>query len=410
LPSRAVGGHGIPHRDGDDESVERRLVAMMCATEEWRRSRSDEAGELLSAASPQRMIDLLQRMHLTVLVGQRLANAGLDLAPSLRDEVELSTALARQRGGAHELVTQAILDTLEAAGIRALPLKGSALARALYDDVAWRTAGDVDILVAAADLAGAIGVVEAMDWRWQRPPNHGGRLPVLHETLTHSTMPRVELHWRVHWYEDRFAADALERAERPGSGAPLQMLPDDGLATLMLIYARDALAGLRTPADIAAWWDTRCAGGDADALIDSIGDEYSALQAPLRVAAAVLGPLVGLPTRSRPQPFRWKVAAELATPFYEGGDAQVGANASLVDLLLAPPDGGRASLTRELQKVPKDVQRPLRRDDEFAVHRARWEHGLRLLRRWALAVGPAAVRAYRRGPNRTPTWAGGGAR
>ncbi|MGZ4330333.1 MAG: hypothetical protein ACXVXL_20250 [Solirubrobacteraceae bacterium] len=83
-------------------------------------------------------------------------------------------------------------------------------------------------------------------------------------------MPRVELHWRVHWYEDRFAADALEPAERPVARAPLRMLPADGLATLTLIYARDGLSGLRTPADIAAWWDTRCAGEDLDALIDSI--------------------------------------------------------------------------------------------------------------------------------------------
>ncbi|MGZ4287235.1 MAG: hypothetical protein ACXVH3_27450 [Solirubrobacteraceae bacterium] len=66
-------------RDGDNETVERRLVALMCGT----------------AAS----------LHLTVLVGQRLVNAGFDLEPRLRHEVELATALGRQRGGAHELAT-----------------------------------------------------------------------------------------------------------------------------------------------------------------------------------------------------------------------------------------------------------------------------------------------------------------
>ena len=379
----------------------------MCSTAARRLSRSHEAGELLSSAQPERMIDLLRILHLTVLVGQRLVNAGSDLDPRLREEIELATALSRQRAGAHELVTLAILDNLEAAGIRALGLKGSVLARALYDDVAWRSAGDIDILVAAADLAGAIEVVEAMDWRWQRSPDRRGRLPVLHETLTHSTMPRVELHWRVHWYEDRFAADALERAERPGVRAPLRMLPADGLATLTLIYARDGLSGLRTPADIAAWWDTRCAEEDLDALIDSIGGDYPELEAPLRVATAVLGPLVGLPTRARPLPFRRNVTVELATPFHEGGHAQVGANASLVDLLLAPPKGSRASLRRELQNVPQDLQRPLRHSDEFIVHRAPWEHRLRVLRRWGVAVGPAAIRAYRQGPNRTPIRSGG---
>ena len=394
-------------RNGADESIERRLTALMCSTAATRQSRAHEAGELLRSAQPQRMIDLLRRLHLTVLVGQRLLTAGFDLDPALRQEIESSTALGRQRGGAHELATLAILDSLEAAGIRALGLKGSVLARALYDDVAWRSAGDIDILVAAGDLAGAIEVVEAMGWSWQRSADRPGRLPILHEILTHSTMPRVELHWRVHWYEDRFAAEALERAERPDVRAPMQMLPADGLATLTLVYARDGLTGLRTPADIAAWWDTRCAGEDFEALIDAIGADYPALEAPLQVGTALLGPLVGLPTRLRAQPFRWKVAAALATPFYEGGLAQVGANASLVDLLLAPPKGSRASLRRELQKVPKDLQRPLTRNDDFAVHRARWEHGLRLLRRWGLAGAPAGVRAYRQGPDRGPIRSGG---
>jgi hypothetical protein len=392
----------------DHEAAERRLVALMCSTAARRQSRPYEAAELLESAQPEQITDLLRRLHLTVLVGRRLINAGLDLAPRLREEVEALTAVSRQRGGAHELATLAILDALEAAGIRALPLKGSVLARALYDDVGYRSAGDIDILVAASDLAGAINVVETMDWRWQRPSERRGELPVLHETLTHPALPRVELHWRVHWYEDRFADDALQRAERPDVRAPLRMMPADGLATLMLIYARDGLSGLRTPADIAAWWDTRCAGEDLEALIESIGGAYPALKAPLSVGTAVLGPLVGLPTRSPSQQrFRWKVAAELATPFYEGGDAQVKANASLVDLLLAPPKGSGASLCRELQKVPKDLQRPLTRDDEFAVHRARWEHGLRLLRRWGLAVAPAAVRACRPCSNRTFTRSGG---
>ena len=70
------------------------------------------------------MIDLLRRLHLTVLVGRRLVNAGSDLNPRLREEIELATALSRQRAGAHELVTLAILDNLEAAGIRALDRLG----------------------------------------------------------------------------------------------------------------------------------------------------------------------------------------------------------------------------------------------------------------------------------------------
>lgn len=223
---------------GDHETVEQRLVALMCSAAARRQSRAHEAGELLGSSRPERIIDLLRRLRITALVGQRLVNSFFDLDPPLRQEIELSTALGRQRGGAHELATQAILDSIEAAGIRALGLKGSVLARAPYDDVAWRSAGHIDVLVAVGDLAGAI-------------------------------------------------------------------------------------------------------------------------------------------------------------------------DASLVDLLLAPPKGSTASLRRGLQKVPNDLQRSLTRKDDFAVHRARWEHGLRLLRRWELAIAPATVRAYRQGPDRGPIRSGG---
>ena len=103
-------------RNGDDESIERRLTALMCSTAATRQSRAHEAGELLGSSQPGRLIDLLRRLHLTVLVGQRLVTSGFDLDPALRQEIELSTALGRQRGGVRELATQAILDSLEAAG------------------------------------------------------------------------------------------------------------------------------------------------------------------------------------------------------------------------------------------------------------------------------------------------------
>ena len=103
-------------RNRDEESIERRLTALMCSTAATRQSRAREAGELLGLSQPQRLIDLLRSLHLTVLVGQRLVTAGFDLDPALRQEIESSTAIARQRGGAHELATQAILDALEAAG------------------------------------------------------------------------------------------------------------------------------------------------------------------------------------------------------------------------------------------------------------------------------------------------------
>jgi hypothetical protein len=378
-----------------DAIPEERLALLLAGTEAKRRARAPEAAALLAAADPGRLIALLERLHVTVLFGRRLIELVGDVGPVLGERITARTELARQHGRLHDLATLSILAELERDGIRALPLKGSALARELYGDVGARSSGDIDVLVDAGDLQHAIASVERAGWRWQPQPARASALPVLHETLSHARLPRVELHWRVHWYETRFAADALARARSARSHQPLVMAPADGLAALTLFYARDGFAGLRMAADVAAWWDAVGKGADAGRSIDGTARCYPELAGPLLVGARLLSSLVGLPARLDDGPFRWKVAANLATPLLEKSTPQLRANASLADLLLAPPHGRAASLRRERQKIPENLERPLTRDDSIAVHRARWEHLLRVTRRWALAFVPAAVRAYR---------------
>jgi hypothetical protein len=175
------------------------------------------------------------------------------------------------------------------------------------------------------------------------------------------------------------------------------MAPADGLAALTLFYARDGFAGMRIPADTAAWWDARCDGLQLDRVMEEMALRYPQLGAPLRLGTELLGALVGLPTHLRAGSLRLRVAAELATPFEEVTAADARAKVGLVDMLLAPRGGTRASLRRERQKIPAGVERPLTRHDDLSAHRARWEHQLRILRRWAMAMGPAVARANRAG-------------
>jgi hypothetical protein len=374
---------------------ERALVLLLCGTEARRSARAGEAAALAAAADPVKLGALLRRQRLTGLVGSRLRGLGADLDPVLADEIASWTRVAAGHGRTNELVSLAILTELEQAGIRALPLKGSVLARELYDDVAARTAGDIDILVAPEDLARTVALLEGMDWRRERPESRATSLPVLHERLHHPTLPRVELHWRVHWYETRFSADALARARPPAPHQPLMMQPADGLAALTLFYERDGFSGLRLAADVAAWWDLKCRGEDAGRLIATVADNYPPLAAPLWVGIEVLGPLLGIPAASRPASLTRRTAAALAEPFFEGPGVQANAAASLVDLLLAPPGGRVAAMRRETQKIPAGLERPLTRHDDMSDHLARWEHALRVLRRWMLMLPPAVLRARR---------------
>lgn len=377
---------------------EKELALLLAGTEETRRVRSDEAAVLLEQADPARFLALLDRLQVTALFGQRLLALDGQVPPRIEEEVYAKTAAARRQGEVHELLTLTVVTALEQAGVRALPLKGTVLAHQLYGDVAARRVGDIDILVAAEDLVGAISAVEGtgIGWRWQPQSSRASPLPVLHERLTHPKLPAVEVHWRIHWYETRFAADALERAERSKPREPLIMQPADGLAALMLFYARDGFHGLKMAADIGAWWEERCQEEAIDRMIASVAGNYPALSGPLWVSAGLLGALVGLPIAIRAPPFRWRVAAELATPVTEVSAAQISANASLVDLLLAPAGGSPAAVRREVQKIPPDLERPLTRQDGLEAHWARCEHGLRVCRRWALAYVAAAARASRR--------------
>jgi hypothetical protein len=372
---------------------ERRLIQLLCGTEARRQEGLAEMSRLMGRIDPPRLVDLLKRVNLLVLIGNRLLALGFGDVPELTRELESFSGQARRWGTATELASLEVLDRLSRAGIRALPLKGSLLALELYGDVATRTSMDIDVLVAPEDLPGAVATVSELGWRWERDVRRMGGLPALHETLMHPTLPRVELHWRVHWYERRFAADALERAAPAGSRESLRMQPLDGLIALMLFYARDGFSGLRFPADVAAWWDLRCAASSVPSPAELVTQRYPALAAPVTVASRLLSELVGVPAgRTRESPFRWRVAAGLASPFLDGGRQQAEANAGLTDLLLAPPRTAGDAMLRVLHNAPVDASRQA--TTVTGAWRASASHIVRVARRWALAFAPAVVRSY----------------
>jgi hypothetical protein len=366
---------------------EQGLALLLCSTDERRRAREQEAAALFARAREPELLALLERLNIVTLVGQRLVARGLLSPGALLERIERLTQISREHETLLEMMTLSILANLEAAGIRALPLKGSLLARELYGDPALRSSLDIDILVDAEDLGGAAEIVRSMGWR--DLDRLGPELPLLHHRLDHPTLPRVELHWRVHWYEGRFAADALAASESPGAGAPLRMRPAEELASLLLFYARDGFSGLRVPADIAAWWDVRGGESGVPWQVVDIAERYPDLAAPLRVGSAVLAALVGIPgVRTDVSPLRWRAASALANPFLLGGDSQILATASLIDLALAPRRGQLESVRRELRRAParRGVPPP---PGSLSVRLATIEHALRILRRWSSAGGRA---------------------
>jgi hypothetical protein len=328
------------------------------------------------------------RQRLLPLVAKRLAPY-VDAPAPFEERARLSASTERNANRAGKLVMTRVFAELERDGVRAMPLKGPVLAQNLYGDGGLRSFGDLDLLVTARDLAPATAAVRRLGYRDDGRTHMVGGLPLLHVRHVHpDRLPDVEVHWRIHWYEERFAAAMLQAARADADGW-LRPRPAEELASLLLFYARDGLAGLRLLADIVQWWERRSSGlacGDLDRLARS----YPPLEKSLATAAAATCRLGGVPLGATlPCGGGCRRALRVADWPLTSSDSQLRADALLVDLLLAPPTGRCAALRRSIV-LPLAVVRTWNPGGSHApvarvVARAA-EHAARVVRRWAISL------------------------
>jgi Uncharacterised nucleotidyltransferase len=299
------------------------------------------------------LFQLLVRHRLTALAGSRLQEiAGDRVPPRFQDAVATAVRGNRARALLAEASTRTIATTLEAAGIAVLPLKGFLLGQAVYGDTGLRELGDVDLLVAPSDFDAACDVLLASGYEPSDERPVDGR-PVLHRSFAvrRGAQIRVELHWRIHWYESAFSEQLLALSRRGDSGLR-EPPPAHGLTALLLFWVRDGLIGLRYPADVAAWWD-RFGTQIPPGAIAGVAAEHPRLGRALAVASATATEVIGLP----PEPFgrllsdrdrRDAVACRLANWTARGDPDQAEANRVLVDSLVSPPGGQWRFVRRQL--------------------------------------------------------------
>jgi hypothetical protein len=205
-------------------------------------------------------------------------------------------------------------------------------------------------------------------------------------------LPPIELHWRIHWYEQAFASqrllppiDDIDMTWRPE--------PIDGLAALLLFYARDGFVGLRLASDIGAYWD-RLGDRLHPVALDLVISEYPALRHALLTAASVADRTVGLPlakitrkggTLSR----RGRVAVRLATPTPPASTTQAFMDIGLVDGLLTPHGGFMAFVRRQVIP-PREVLHEHAQKSKRARPSTSTQHGVRVLGRYCLALARLA--------------------
>lgn len=314
--------------------------------------------------------------------------------------MERDVAANRARGLAIEALAGHVVERLDTAGIRSLPLKGPLLARRLHGDEGLRATNDLDLLVDRPQIDAALAVLREFGYEAEPldPDLRADGLPDLHYTLRHPAgrLTRIELHWRIAWYEDDFSRDLLERAD----GAPPAPTPDDDLAALLVFYARDGLFGLRAPADIAAWWDRHGESFDAP-VIARHWERYPELRRSFVAAARAAERLVAVPAdRVLPAEARGtarpRLAVRLASWAGEGQVDQLSANVTFVDLLLSPPGGMRPTLRRHVFVTPRRLGEIYRLPEGASLRRGLWRalHPVKLGLRYLLGLATT----YRRAP------------
>ncbi|HEY2052362.1 MAG TPA: nucleotidyltransferase family protein [Solirubrobacterales bacterium] len=353
-----------PAAPADRAAAERRLIEIAAAVAARREALHEEAAALSLLVDWDRLAAALAWRRLLPPLGPRLLALSDGVAgPEFEAAVEAAVETARRQAVLLSSVGDLAGLALAAAGVRSAPLKGPGLAEAIYGDPGRRLAGDVDLLVDVSDLPAAVAVVEGLGYSAPVDPRDVNGLPELHFALPHreGRMPPVELHWRIHWYERRFASARL--LPPAGAGAGWRPAAADELAALLLFYARDGFVDLRLAADLGAWWDAR--GAElAPAALEEVAVAHPELDRALRISARVAARTVGLPAAEQidPRPeLRARLAVELANPHPRRGEVQTYAEIGLVDGLLTPRGGGGALLRRQLL-VPDEV---LRRRDQL---------------------------------------------
>jgi hypothetical protein len=371
--------------------AERQLILLSAGIAGRRQDMREQVGVLTGEVDWSRLGETLRLRKLLPTLGPRILELAEDRASGgFASAVEEAIESGRRQGAFLQLVSLRVTAMLADAGIRSTALKGPLLGEAIYGDPGRRLSSDIDLLVAPEQLQAAVEVVRGLGY--EAPTDHveHSGLPQLHFVLVHERgeLPPVELHWRVHWYERRFACERLlgPAVDPLGDWRPA---PVDELAALLLFYARDGFIDLRLASDLSAWWDVYGADLPPGAL-DELLRVYSALARVIPVAVKVAERMVGLPAAQiigdMPKlGLRERTAVRLANPNPHSSQSQLYADMGLIDGLLAPP-GGLGEFARRQLLPPPEVRDKQARHGARRRRRSRIGRGMGVLARYGVTM------------------------
>jgi hypothetical protein len=378
------------------ERAERQLILLSAGTAARRREMCERARELASEVDWPSLTHVLALRKLLPTLGPRVVELSADMGvDELAGASGRAVEAGRRRGELLQMITLRMIAMLAEAGIPSAPLKGPLLGERIYGDAGRRLSSDIDLLVAPERLSDAVEVVRTLGYGAPGDYVDSTGLPQLHYVLVHErgALPPVEVHWRVHWYERRFAHERLLPAVVDGMAAEARELwrpePADELAALLLFYARDGFVDLRAATDLGAWWDVygeELAPGALAGLLEKYPELVRAIVAAVHAAERVVGLpawlILGREPRMRG---RGRMAVRLANPNPRESQSQLYADMGLIDGLLAPPGGLRAFARRQLLP-PAAVRDQQARHGSRERTRSALGRGMGVLGRYAVTM------------------------
>ena len=369
-------------------SAQQELILLSAATRQRRQAQRERIEALAGAVEWPALTEQLAHARLLPTLGPRIAELAGGQAPAdFRETAAASVEVCRRQDALLLLIGQQVIEALRARGIAAAALKGPGLGEELHGEAGRRLSSDIDLLVPAARLRETVEVAAGLGYEQPTDPLAENGLPLLHFAMPHGELPAVELHWRIHWYEDRFAEERL----LPPGGADDSRGPEpvDRLIALLLYYARDGFTGMRQATDLATWWDRfgeDLRAGELEARLAAYPQLRPAVSAAARVADRVVGlPSAALLNGSR-LGSRGRVALALADPRPYATMQQLYAEIALIDGLLTPRGGFGAYLSRQIAPSTEVIQDHT--DKGIGAHMtSRAGYAMRILGRCALALG-----------------------
>ena len=334
---------------------EAELLLLLIGTRERRAAAAARVEWLAERVDYEALVEVATALRLLALSGARLEETVPGLAPEwFRAHAAATCERDRVNGLMLEQVTLRLVGALADRGVSALVLKGPALGERLYGDPGLRPSTDVDLLVAPGDFGRALAALEDYGYEHTKVDRWIGELPLFETSLVGGKdwLPPIDLHWRVHWYDDGFSTEMVARQPDTHRGLPVPS-PRDQLATAVLMYAREGFLGAKGAADIAASWDAHEVEL-GDEPLTNVAEAHPELRRALAAAARVLEPLVGIPARrlvAESEVAPGALAVRLGNHSLEGDPERREAAATLIDWLLSPP-GRRMDFVRRRILLP----------------------------------------------------------